>query len=47
VKHLDKYLDEFEWRFNNRRNRFLFRDTLQAILDAETMTYMALKSRSA
>ena len=24
AKHLDNYLNEFEWRFNNRRNPFLF-----------------------
>ena len=24
AKHLDAYLDEFEWRFNNRKNPFLF-----------------------
>jgi len=26
AKHLDAYLDELEHRFNNRDNRFLFRD---------------------
>jgi transposase-like protein len=28
TKHLDAYLDEFEWRFNGRENPYLFRDTL-------------------
>ncbi len=28
AKHLDAYLDEFEWRFNNRKNVNLFRDTI-------------------
>ena len=28
VKHLDTYLGELEWRFNNREKPFLFRDTL-------------------
>jgi transposase-like protein len=28
VKHLDRYLDELEFRFNNRNNPYLFRDTL-------------------
>ena len=32
VKHLDRYLDEFEFRFNNRENSFLFRDTLLRLL---------------
>jgi hypothetical protein len=27
TKHLHSYLDEFEWRFNQRDNRYLFRDT--------------------
>lgn len=27
AKHLDTYLDELEWRFNNRENPYLFRDT--------------------
>ena len=42
VKHLDAYLDEFEWRFNNRENEYLFRDTLMALLRAETLEYKAL-----
>ena len=28
VKHLDGYLDELKWRFNNGEDSFLFRDTL-------------------
>src|ERR1700730_3338448 len=28
AKHLPAYLSEFEWRFNNRENPYLFRDTL-------------------
>jgi transposase-like protein len=28
IKHLDAYLDELEWRFNNRDNSYLFRNTL-------------------
>lgn len=32
VKHLDRYLDEFEFRFNNRNNFYLFRDTLLRLL---------------
>jgi hypothetical protein len=43
-KHLDAYLDEFEWRFNNRENDFLFRDTLMALLSAETLPYEELVS---
>ncbi|MFO0702167.1 MAG: IS1595 family transposase [Nitrospira sp.] len=41
-KHLDKYLNEMEWRQNNRENKHLFRDTLKALLSAEAMTYSDL-----
>ncbi len=34
TKHLDAYFDEFEWRFNNRNNHFLFRDTLCKLLSS-------------
>ena len=42
AKHLDLYLDELEWRFNNRDNASLFPDTLKALLSAETLEYKAL-----
>ena len=42
VKHLDAYLDELEWRFNNRDNPFLFRDTLLKLLQSENLEYKAL-----
>lgn len=42
AKHLASYLDEIAFRFNNRHNPFLFRDTLKAMLDAETLTYAEL-----
>ncbi len=42
VKHLESYLDEIAFKFNNRHNPFLFRDTLLAMLDAETLTYAEL-----
>ena len=42
AKHLDAYLDEFEWRFNNRENPFLFRDTLLKLIDADTLRYKSL-----
>ena len=38
-KHLDRYLDEVEWRQNNRDNPFLFRDTLKALVSAEALPY--------
>jgi len=42
AKHLDAYLDEFEWRYNNRKNRFLFRDTLLKLIGSENLTYEKL-----
>jgi len=42
AKHLDRYLDELEWRFNNRQNPFLFRDTLKDLLKAESLKYKDL-----
>ncbi len=44
VKHLPRYLDELEFRYNNRDNRYLFRDTLLALLHSENLTYEALVS---
>jgi transposase-like protein len=38
-KHLDRYLDEFEFRFNNRTNPHLFRDVLLRLMDAKAMPY--------
>lgn len=42
VKHLDAYLDELEWRFNNRDNPWLFRDTLLKLLNAKHVEYKEL-----
>jgi transposase-like protein len=42
LKHLDAYLDELEWRFNNRDNPWLFRDTLIRLLQSGTLEYKAL-----
>ena len=42
AKHLDAYLDELEWRFNNRENPYLFRDTLQKLIGAEGLEYQEL-----
>jgi hypothetical protein len=41
-KHLDRYLDEFEFRFNNRKNKYLFRDTLTRLVSTEAMPYEQL-----
>lgn len=42
VKHLPAYLDEAAFRWNNRSNPFLFRDTLLALVNGETLTYAKL-----
>jgi len=42
AKHLDRYLDEFEFRFNNRRNKYMFRDVLMRLMDAKAMPYEKL-----
>jgi transposase-like protein len=41
-KHLDRYLDEFEFRFNNRKNPYLFRDTLKRLTKGATLPYEKL-----
>jgi transposase-like protein len=42
VKHLDRYLHEFEFRFNNRNNPYLFRDTLLRLLNSSNLEYKDL-----
>ena len=42
AKHLDRYLEELEWRFNNRNNPNIFQDTLKRIVNTGTMTYREL-----
>lgn len=41
-KHLDAYLDELEWRFNNRENPYLFRDTLLKLINSDNLEYKEL-----
>jgi len=47
AKHIDAYLDEFEWRFNNRNNEYLFRDTLIRLLNTPKMEFKELIKKSA
>lgn len=42
VKHLPAYLDEFAFRFNNRENPYLFRDTLLRLVDADALPFSQL-----
>ena len=39
---LDAYLDALAWRFNNRDNPWLFRDTLIRLLRSEHLLYQNL-----
>ena len=45
VKHMDRYLEELEWRFNNRDNPHIFRDAVKRILTTQAMPYRALVQR--
>lgn len=47
TKHMDAYLNEFEWRFNNRSNPYLFRDTLIKLIAASKLEYKRLTAKSA
>jgi transposase-like protein len=42
AKHLDAYLDELEFRFNNRQNPYMFRDAMLKLVVAETLPYAKL-----
>ena len=42
AKHLPAYLDEMTFRFNNRSNPFLFRDTMMKLLEAPVLEYKKL-----
>ena len=42
VKHMDRYLEELEWRFNNRDNPHIFRDALKRIVNTGKLTYREL-----
>jgi len=47
MKHIDRYLDEFEFRFNNRHNPYLFRDTLLRLLASSNLEYKKLTENKA
>ena len=42
MKHIDRYLSELEWRYNNRRNERIFVDTLRRIVRTEALPYADL-----
>jgi transposase-like protein len=47
AKHLEAYLNEMSFRFKNRKNPFLFRDTLLKMLEAKTIEYKELTAEAA
>jgi transposase-like protein len=42
AKHLPAYLDEMTFRFNNRNNPYLFRDTMMKLIEAPVLEYKKL-----
>jgi transposase-like protein len=47
AKHLQAYIDEFEWRFNGRDNPELFRDTMLRLLNTPKMEFRELIEKNA
>src|SRR3989441_3288868 len=45
AKHLPAYLDEMCFRFNNRKNQFLFRDTLIRLILSPNLEYKDLTAK--
>lgn len=43
-KHFPAYLDETAFRYKNRENAYLFRDTLLRLIDSKTLSYSELIS---
>jgi len=46
TKHLPRYLSEVEWRYNNRKNPYLFRDTILELIRADHIEYGTLVGHS-
>jgi transposase-like protein len=47
AKHLAAYLDEMTWRFNNRKNPYLFRDTMLKLIQSSNLEYKELTAAKA
>jgi uncharacterized membrane protein YeaQ/YmgE (transglycosylase-associated protein family) len=45
AKHLPAYLDEMCFRFNNRKNPYLFRDTIVKLIQSPNLEYKQLTSK--
>jgi hypothetical protein len=46
AKHLSAHLDKMTFRFNNRSNPYLFRDTLMKLVEAPVLEYKKLTAIS-
>ena len=42
AKHMERYLEELEWRYNNRGNTHIFRDTLARIMNTKPLEFRDL-----
>src|SRR6266404_2396912 len=47
AKHLPAYLDEMCFRFNNRKNPYLFRDTIIKLINTPNLEYKELTAQQA
>jgi hypothetical protein len=45
AKHLPAYLDEMSFRFNNRKNDYLFRDTMLKLIGSPNLEYKRLTAK--
>ena len=45
AKHLPAYLDEMCFRFNNRKNPYLFRDTIMKLIESPNLEYKELTAQ--
>jgi transposase-like protein len=46
AKHLASYLEEMEFRFNNRKNPYLFRDTILKLISSPNLEYKKLTTKA-
>jgi transposase len=44
-KHLEAYLTEAAWRWNNKNNPYLFRDTILKLVEGETLPFKELTAK--
>jgi transposase-like protein len=47
AKHLQAYLNEMTWRFDNRKNPYLFRDTMLKLIHSDNIEYKELTQAAA